>query len=154
MVNQPYLIRNRFIYFSRRLIYRTNLNDNKRNNDPLPENNKNGYNKLKNISGDWITLSQFINSIENINNNLFREKTQDIRHRGHHSFPPKFEIGLILKCKRIQNKDGKIVHSLGIEKPIKISELKKPLYEQHKFCKNAFDKFWILFTEILEHWNK
>lgn len=157
-LNFPYLIRNRFIYFTAKLLNETLNHVYENRENIIVEERKIDFKtllKFKNLpfKNDLIIrLEQLLSEINKINSEQFKNNTFEYRNRFHHRLPPKIEIGLSSMVTRKDNPDGSITYAFGGQPPLKISDLIPLLLSEHEYCVSAFNAFWLLLEEQLKDW--
>lgn len=157
-LNFPYLIRNRFIYFTTKLLNETLNHVYKNRQKIITDEKKINFKSLLNFKSlpfknDLIiSLDKLLAELSKINTEQFKDKTYEYRDRFHHRLPPKIEIGLSSMVTRKDNPDGSIAYAFGGQLPLKISDLIPVLLSEHSSCVSAFLAFWLLIEEQIRDW--
>jgi hypothetical protein len=161
IVNYVYAIKNRIAFVASSLLHQTfRLLDPEWHDSDFKEGRflfpqlygfLKKYKEYSHLSNNADNLRVFFDQIDN---EVFREKTKEFRGRYHHMVPPNIEIGLSGLINRIETKNGRISYGIGGQKPLSLKEILPALHDQHEKCSETFRVFWELFQEILVIWKR
>jgi len=112
------------------------------------------FSSLQAYSGHYSHMSSLLSALNQIDNQSFRDSTQNYRNLYHHRIPPRFELGLSEFTNRVVNRDGRVSYGLGGRPPLRLGELIPVLHEQHQASISAFQIFWNLVEEQLSIWER
>ena len=141
-MNQPYSIRNKYIFSITHLLHQSRtLTEIEWSDSYLPNDDKINYKTLLKVAKDYIDIDDFLSEINNINNQDFVSITSDYRSRSHHRYPRNIEFGYSPSFKRQKDKENKVVYYIGGEPAILISELIQPLLNQHIMMLNSIHSY-------------
>jgi len=93
-LNQPYALRNRFVFTSSRLLHESNSVKDSDWKDDLPDDKDIGFKTLKRVGEKWEKFGSFVNALIPFNDEEFRKNTSDYRHECHHRISSNFEVGI------------------------------------------------------------
>lgn len=150
-INQPYSIRNKYIFSITHLIHQARtLTDIEWADSKLPNDDKINYKTLVKVVENYMNIDDFLSKINNINNQDFLAITSEYRSRSHNRYPRNIEFGYSPSFKRQKDKENKVVYYLGGEPAILISELIQPLLNQHLMMLSSIQSYWEIIMEIFK----
>lgn len=137
-IDYPYKIRNRIIYSVCYLCYFSNHLLKNNPTKRLPADGSIDYKIFKSIAIGWINFNELDNALAAMNNESFREKTNNFRNAEHHTIPPAIEMGQTRLLRRISSEKGKQTYSLGGQPPLALNVIVGLLEEEHRHAVHAF----------------
>jgi hypothetical protein len=174
-LNRPYSLRNRFIFCNTHLLHQSNKLVVKEWKDKLPRDRDINYKTLERIGAKWARFPEFMAALNTLDNNDFRQQTKNYRHLSHHRFPAHIDRGLLSHFSRVENdhsktpsdfadaglihftmtdRDSFVSYEYRLTEPLKLDDLLKSLYWQHRVARKVFDLSWSLLNEQLSKWSE
>jgi len=170
-LNQPQSIRDRIIFCSTHLSHQANLVRKIKNyKDDLPNDRKINKKELEKRLAHWSCKKLLLQSLTDIADKVYLEKTYNYRNMAHHRVPPSFEYGHTNFIKRLGYREssfdyitfenGKEVkktktskgvsYGFGGTPPLMAKDMIKLFKEQHCLLVKAFCNYWGMIVEHYE----
>jgi hypothetical protein len=153
-LNYPSLVKQKIIYAACMLSHQTSMLLDSTIQDCDLAEHRIKFDSLQKYSNQYNHINSLLTTLEQIDNQAFRDSTSNFRNLLHHRITPRIELGLSGLINRTVDGKSRVSYSLGGGSPLKLEDIIPSLHEQHQAGISAFEIFWTLVEEQVSIWER